>query len=106
VIDKLYDSKSDVEILSDLANAMNIDDDLLKAGYEASIRHMFKNTCVDVDKLKESDLPLKCKDFKPYIVGSYTREGYDTSTSRFELKSTIIEKYKDFGLDALPTYRG
>ncbi|MGO0916556.1 hypothetical protein ACTPEM_26515, partial [Clostridioides difficile] len=41
VIDKLYDSKSDVEILSDLANAMNIDDDLLKAGYEASIRHMF-----------------------------------------------------------------
>ncbi|HBF8216495.1 molybdopterin-dependent oxidoreductase [Clostridioides difficile] len=106
VIDKLYDSKSDVEILSDLANVMNIDDDLLKAGYEASIRHMFKKTCVDVDKLKESDLPLKCKDFKPYIVGSYTREGYDTSTSRFELKSTIIEKYKDFGLDALPTYRG
>lgn len=105
VIDTLYDSKSDVEILSDLANVMDIEDDFLKAGYEASIRHMFKGTCVDVDELKESDLPLKCKDFKSYEVGSYTMEGYDTSTSKFELKSTIIEKYKDFGLDALPTYK-
>lgn len=105
VIDTLYDSKSDVEILSELANVMDIEDDFLKAGYEASIRHMFKGTCVDVDELKESDLPLKCKDFKSYEVGSYTMEGYDTSTSKFELKSTIIEKYKDFGLDALPTYK-
>lgn len=105
VIETLYDSKSDVEILSELANVMDIDDDLLKAGYEASIRHMLKGTCVDVDKLKESDLPLKCDDFKPYEVGLYTRQGYNTNTAKFELKSTIIDKYKAFGLDALPTYK-
>lgn len=106
VIDKLYDLKLDVEIFLDLVNVMNIDDDLLKVGYEVSVRYMFKNICVDVDKFKESDLLLKCKDFKLYIVGLYIREGYDISIFRFELKFIIIEKYKDFGLDVLLIYRG
>ncbi|GAA0235490.1 molybdopterin-containing oxidoreductase family protein [Metaclostridioides mangenotii] len=105
VIEPSFDSKSDVQIISELANAMNLDDSLIKAGYEASIRYMLKDTVVDVDKIQDSELPVKCLDYKSYVVGDYTKEGYNTKSKKFELKASIIDKYNDFGLDSLPTYK-
>lgn len=104
-IEPLYDSKSDVQIISELANYMDLDDNLIKAGYEESIRYMLSGTCADIEELKKSDLPIKCKDYIPYVAGDYTKSGYDTNSGKFELKASILDKYNNIGLDSLPTYK-
>ena len=105
VIKPLYESKTDVEILSELVDYLDMDDDLLKSGYEECVKYILKDTSIDIENLKESELPLKVKEAKVYTPGDYTKAGYNTTTSKFELKSTIIGKFEEFGLEDLPTYK-
>ena len=101
-IKPLYQSKSDVVILQELAQRMNLDDDLLKAGYRACVQYIIRNTGLNIEEMEKSDVPVKVPCFKPYVPGSYTAKGYNTPTGKFEIASTIAES---LGFDALPTYK-
>lgn len=104
VIKPLYESKSDVDIICELAEVMNLDDKLLKAGYENCCRYLLENMDITLEDLKNSDSPVRIPRFKPYEVGENTKDGYDTPTKKYELKSSIIEKYSKWNLEPLPVY--
>ena len=100
VIEPLGQSRPDDEILCELARRLDLDDDLLKAGPEACVRHILRNTRIDVDHLKANrQFPQKL-DVDVIPVGQH---GFHTSTGKFELWSTAIDGIP--GLDPLPTYR-
>ena len=100
VIEPLGQSRPDDEILCELARRLDLDDDLLKAGPEACVRHILRNTRVDVDHLKANrQFPQKL-DVDVIPVGQH---GFHTPTGKFELWSTTIDGIP--GLDPLPTYK-
>jgi anaerobic selenocysteine-containing dehydrogenase len=104
-IQPLYGSKSDVTVIKELADSLNLDDPLLRSGYEECVRWIISDCDFDLDLCKKSESPVKVPDFKPFVAGEYTKRGYDTPTGKFELYSTILEKYKDKGYDPLPVYQ-
>lgn len=106
VIDPLYESKSDTDIITDLANCLNVDDELLKSGYDNCVKWIIKDNDISIKELKNSPYPLKVSDSKPFFEKAYLKEGFNTPTGKFEFKSTIIEKYSEqYGIDPLPTYK-
>ena len=106
IIKPLYESKSDAQIIQEMAIALKLNDSLLIQGYDAWCDYIFRDTGVTIEQLKESDKPIRVPAAVPYEERVFTREGYDTPTGKFELLSTIIEKLpKEFGLDPLPTYK-
>ena len=101
VIEPLGQSRPDDEIIVDLANRLELDDELLRSGAEACVRHILRNTPIDVDFLKANrQFPQKLEGVEVIPVGEH---GFHTPTGKFELWSTIIEKHP--GLDPLPTYK-
>ena len=106
VIPPLYESRSDVDILCDLARVMNLDDEYLQKGYEASLDWMMEGCGLTVADLKKSDLPVKVPAAKwPAEPGKCLRDGFKTSTGKFEFYSTAIAAIDPkYGLDPLPSY--
>lgn len=104
VIPPLGSARSDVQILSDLANVMDLDDELLKAGYEACISHMIQDLNVTVEDLKKPDLPIKVAEAETFAPLEHLEKGLKTPTGKIELKSALIEQHPEWGLEALPTY--
>lgn len=107
VIKPLYESRSDVDILCQLAQVMNLDDELLKQGYDACLEWIIEGCGVTLEDLKKSDLPVKIPVAKwPVQPGSLLKNGFKTPTGKFEFYSTIIADLDpSFGLDPLPSYR-
>lgn len=105
VIAPLYDSKSDVDILCELAKSMHLGDKLLEAGYEACIGSIIRNLDVTVADLKKAELPIKVAEVHEAAPLEHAEQGLPTPTGKFELKSALIEQHPEWGLDALPTYR-
>ncbi len=105
VIPPLGQARSDVQILSELASVMGIEDGLLRSGYENCIRFMLGGLSVTVEELKESGLPVLVPEFGPYIAGTYLEGGCQTKSGKFELDSCLIKDHPEWGLDSLPTYK-
>ena len=105
-IKPLYESKSDVDILCELARVMDLDDDLLKQGYEACLDWMIDGCGLTIADLKKSDMPMKVPTAQwPVKPGKYLKEGFKTSTGKFEFYSTAIAAIDPrYGLDPLPSY--
>ena len=100
VIEPLGQSRPDDEIIVELANRLDLDDDLLRSGAEACVRHMLRNTPIDIDFLKANSQFPQQLGIRPVPAGQH---GFQTPTGKFELWSTVIEKHP--GLDPLPTWR-
>lgn len=107
VIRPLYQSKSDVDILCELARVMKLDDELLLKGYEASVDWMIEGCGLTVADLKAADKPLKVPAAKwPVQPGKLLENGFKTSTGKFEFYSTAIAGIDPkYNLDPLPSYR-
>lgn len=99
VIPPLGSARSDVQILSDLANVMDLDDELLKAGYEACISHMIQDLNVTVEDLKKPDLPIKVAEAETFAPLEHLEKGLKTPTGKIELKSALIEQHPEWGLE-------
>lgn len=104
VIEPLYQSRSDVDILCDLSKAMNLGDPLMEAGREACYRYMIQDLPVTLEQLKEAPYPVKIP-VEPYQPGSMLEKGLSTKSGKFELYSLAIAPYEERGLDPLPTYK-
>lgn len=109
VIEPLYESRSDVRIICDLAREIGLSDELLTAGPEACIRYLISDLPVSYEELLTEELPVKVPGAKPPVPGSMLSQGFPTASGKFELYSLEIEKlrkkYPDCGLDCLPVYR-
>lgn len=106
-IPPLYESKPDVDILCELARVMDLDDEYLKAGYEASLDWIIDGCGLTVADLKKSSLPVKVPAAKwPVKPGNCLANGFKTPTGKFEFYSKAIEAIDPrYGLDPLPSYR-
>lgn len=103
----LYESKSDPEIICELASYLELDDDLLKSGYEATMRYMISNLPLTLEELKEAPLPVKVPSLRPYKPGTYREKGFETPTGKLELYSEVIAPLcgERPDLNPLPVYR-
>lgn len=104
VIEPLGQSKSDAQILCELAQVMGLEDDLLKSGYENCVRYIIQDLSVTVEQLKANPLPTLVPERRPYVEGAYIRGGMKTKSGKFELDSCLIGDHPEWGLDSLPTY--
>ncbi len=106
VIEPLYESRSDVDILFGLMPYLGIRDELMEKGYWACIEWIVEGSGLDFEELRKSDLPVKVPAARPYVPGTLTAKGYDTPSGKFEFKSLCIEKYGEkYPLDPLTTYK-
>ena len=105
VIPPLYESKSDANILCELAKVLGVDDPLLTAGHEACLDWIIEGTGVTIAELKKAEgRPVKVAS-KPYIPGSFIENGTTTPTGKFEFYSTSIASIgPKYGLNPLPEY--
>lgn len=106
VIQPLYESKSDTDILCELANYMELPDPLLRKGYEASVDFIMEGCGLSVADFKKTPgVPQKMPGAKPCPPGYWLEKGFPTPSGKIEFYSqTIAEFEKDFGLDPLPDY--
>ena len=104
VIEPLYESKSDVQILKELADVMDLDDPLLREGYEAEINYMIRDLSVTIDDMKASDLPIKVPEARDVVPGEFTANGMNTASGKFEFYSNYIAEFKDMGLSPIPAW--
>ncbi|MDR3983219.1 MAG: molybdopterin-dependent oxidoreductase [Dysosmobacter sp.] len=106
-IQPLYDSRSDVEILCDLARLMQLDDELLLKGHEACVDWMIDGCGLTVADLKASDKPIKIPNATwPVQPGKLLENGFKTPSGKFEFYSLAIASIDPkYGLDPLPSYR-
>lgn len=102
VIQPLYDAKSDAQILCQLAQALGLEDDLLRSGPEACLADILRDVPVSMDVLKRAEGLVEVPQVASYVPGTLLERGLQTPSGKFELYSCAIEKYA--GLDPLPTY--
>lgn len=101
----LYQSRSDTDIIYDLAARLGIEDPLFKAGFEASIDWILEPSGLTVAELKKHPAGM----FVPNPVRAperkYLKTGFKTPSGKFEFKSKVLEKYEGRpGFEALPVY--
>jgi anaerobic selenocysteine-containing dehydrogenase len=102
VIDPLWQSRSDADIIFDLARRIAPEDKLMKAGYEASVDWVLEPAKLTVAELKKHPGGMFLKGAKMPPYRKYERNGFPTPSGKMEFASTIL---KEAGLDPLPTYR-
>lgn len=99
------EAKSDVQICTELAERMELPDEVLKKGYEYFIQHyILDDFSVTVEELKRAELPVKIAEVKEHGDFEMLNKGLATPTGKFELSSAVIEEHPEWGLQALPVY--
>ncbi|WP_368234189.1 molybdopterin-dependent oxidoreductase [Anaerotruncus rubiinfantis] len=102
----LYQSKPDTQIICELAGYLDIEDDLLKSGYEKTMEYLISNLSVTLEELQAAPLPLKMKEAAPCKPGSLREKGFETPTGKLELYSEKIMQVRGnhTELDPLPVW--
>jgi anaerobic selenocysteine-containing dehydrogenase len=105
-IQPLYESRSDVEIIYELAARLGLDDPLFKAGYEANLDWILEPSGISVAELKKHPGGMFVPNPMKLPEKKYLNSGFKTPSGRMEFKSKILEKYEGRpGFEALPVYR-
>lgn len=102
-IEPLYESKSDVDIIFDLAKELELDDPLLEAGYERSIDWIFEPSGITVAELKKHPSGMFVPNPTPCPPQAYRRQALDTPSGKFEFFSEVLAKHNlaNFRVEAL-----
>ena len=102
IIPPLGESRSDADIIADLARRLTPEDSLLAQGYEACLDWMFAPSDIKMSDIKghPGGSFLKNKIDIPYE--KYRQSGFPTPSGKMEFTSLLL---KDAGIDPLPVYR-
>ena len=103
-IDRVGESRSDTEIICDLAKELKLGDAELEAGYEKNLDYILRDLDITVKELKASDVPIRVPNVKKAAPGEHLERGLLTPTGKFELYSELIASHPEWHLDSLPTY--
>jgi anaerobic selenocysteine-containing dehydrogenase len=95
------ESRSDAEIIFDLAKRMVPEDALMQKGYEACIDWMLEPAKLTIEELKKYPAGYTVKGVKPPPFQKYRKTGFATPSGKMEFTSMIL---KELGHDPLPTY--
>ncbi len=104
-IKPLYESRDDVEIITELARRLCPEDKILCSGYYECMKYMFREMPEEIEAAKKSGLPYRSARFRPYKPGSYLENGPKTPTGKLELYSELIAGINpSYNLNPLPEY--
>ncbi|MDR1019357.1 MAG: molybdopterin-dependent oxidoreductase [Synergistaceae bacterium] len=103
-IEPLYESRSDVDIVFDLAKRLCPDDPLFKQGYRACVDWILSPSGLTVDELERNPGGMFLKNPIMPPERKY-KNGARTPSGKIEFKSKILEKYGERpGFESLPVY--
>jgi anaerobic selenocysteine-containing dehydrogenase len=102
VIKPLFESRSDADIVFDLAEKIAPDDDLMKKGYERNIDWILEPTGLTTAELKKHPAGYRLKEIKKPPYRKYVKNGFPTPSGKMEFASGIMA---EAGFDALPVYQ-
>ncbi len=104
-IEPLYESKPDSEVIFELAKRLDIDDDLMKQGYEANLDWILAPSGMTIKELKTHPLGMMSPQ-DPLELKKYEKNGFHTPSGKVECTSELLRKYqKDYSFDPLPVFR-
>ena len=104
-ITPLHESRSDIDIIYDLAGRLGLDDELFAAGYEASLDWILEPSGLSVAELKEHPGGMPVPDPTRPAGRTYEHTGFRTLSGKFEFSSPRLARYSDsHGYEALPVY--
>jgi len=95
-------SRSDADIIFDLAETLAPDDDLLRQGYEASVDWILEPSGFKLADLKKYPHGLTVADVSIPPYRKYEKAGFKTPSGKMEFTSLVLAEH---GLDSLPVYR-
>jgi anaerobic selenocysteine-containing dehydrogenase len=105
-ISPLYDSRSDAEIIYELAAKLNLKDPLFEAGYEESLKYILEPSGVTLEELKRHPEGMVVPNPMPKREKKYLTQGFNTPSGKMEFTSLVLKKYSsDRGYHALPFYQ-
>jgi anaerobic selenocysteine-containing dehydrogenase len=102
VIEPLWQSRSDADIIFDLARRIAPQDALMSKGYEASIDWMLEYSGLTVEELKRHPGGMHLRDVQMPPYEKFKKSGFPTPSGKMEFSSTLL---KEAGLDPLPRYQ-
>lgn len=102
VIGPLWESRSDADIIFDLAKRLAPEDDLMQKGYEANVDWILKPTGLKVRALKKYPAGYAVKNIKKAPYKKYEKSEFPTPSGKMEFLSTVMEKAN---YDPLPTFQ-
>jgi anaerobic selenocysteine-containing dehydrogenase len=102
VIAPVGQSRSDMDIITDLAGRLHLEDELLSRGHEACIEWIYAPSRIRIDELKKhpGGMPLGSLPKTPFE--KYRESGFPTPSGKMEFTSLVL---KEAGIDPLPVYR-
>lgn len=104
-IPSLHESRSDVDIIYDLAVRLGLDDPLFKAGYQASVDWILEPSGMIVAELWKHPGGMFVPDPVRSPEKKYLKSGFKTPSGKLEFKSRVLEKYEGrVGFEPLPVY--
>jgi anaerobic selenocysteine-containing dehydrogenase len=105
-IEPLFDSRSDADIIYDLAERLGIDDPLFSAGYEACLDWILEPSGMTVEELRRHPAGMAVPHPTTPPERAYLDLGFDTPSGKLEFVSERLARYThSHGYDPLPTYR-
>lgn len=106
-IEPLGESRHDIQIIFDIAKALNLDDPHLRMSYEEYMDFILEPTGLTVAEIQANGGIMRPHHtLPPYRERKYRDHGFPTPTGKVELASTVVEKYaEEYGYDVLPQYR-
>lgn len=106
-IKPLGESRHDIQIIFELAEALGLEDPHLRMGYEEYMDFILAPTGLTVAEIQKNGGIMKTKHtLPPYEEKKYKKKGFPTPSGKVELLSSVLERYAgEFGYDVLPEYR-
>ena len=104
-IEPVGESKSDVQILSELSKRLGLGDDLLEAGIEACVEWMLEPCGLTVEELNKHPEGMWVPDAKPPAERKYLNGGFRTPSGKVEFASTLLAEVEGEGFEPVPSYR-
>ena len=104
-IEPLYESRTDVDIIFDLAQRLKVDDELLNTDYETCLDWILEPSGLTIEELKKHPGGMRVPHPVDWGEKKYLKNGFKTPSGKMEFKSKVLEKYNEPELyPALPAY--
>lgn len=108
IIPPLYEARSDMDIIFDMAVRLGLGDRFWNGDIEAAFNDQLQYVGLDLDALKKNpggvsvDVPMVYQKFARIEQNTGTPKGFATPSRRIEI---YLQRFKDNGYDPLPDYR-
>jgi len=105
-IEPLYDSRSDADIIFELARRLKLKDPLFDAGYEAALDWILEPAGLTIGELKKRPGGMSIPNPIKQEARKYLQGGFKTPTGKVEFVSKMLEKYsQSHGYDSYSASR-